>query len=150
MIYMNKLEILAILPYRELVSLVEKAVSRYSNIHADCIVGNLEEGLAVAKKQLKKRSYDIILSRGGTAEVLRENITDITILEIPISFEDIFYSIMLARNYQEKFAVVSFPALTRQAHSLCELLGYDIIVLESNSPFMFAVFDSNRNLKSRE
>ena len=130
---MNKLEILAILPYRELVSLVEKSVERYENIHADCIVGNLEEGLNAAQMQLKKRSYDMILSRGGTAEMLRDHISDITILEIPISFEDIFYSIMLAKNYQEKFAVVSFPALTRQVHSLCELLGYDINVRDIHS-----------------
>ena len=130
---MNKLEILAILPYRELLDLVEKSVQRYNNIHIDCFVGNLEQGLEIAKKQTKKRSYDIILSRGGTAELLRTGIGDITIFEIPISFEDIFYSVMLARNYEEKFAVVSFPAITRQVNSLCELLGYDIYVREIHS-----------------
>jgi len=132
-ITMNKLEILAILPYRELVGLVEKAAARYENIHVDCFVGNLRKGLEIAKKQLKKRSYDIILSRGGTAEVLRNELMGMTILEIPISFEDIFYAIMLAKNYQEKFALISYPVLTRQAHSLCELLGYDINIREIHS-----------------
>ena len=130
---MNKLEILAILPYRELVGLVEKGAERYSNIHVECFVGNLEQGLDIAKKELKRRPYDILLSRGGTADLLRKNITDITILEIPISFEDIFYAIMLAKNYQEKFAVVSFPALARQARSLCELMGLEINVWDIHS-----------------
>ena len=130
---MNKLEILAILPYRELVGLVEKRAEEYSNIHVDCFVGDLDQGVEIARKQLKSRPYDLLLSRGGTAELLRKNITDIAILEIPVSFEDIFYAIMLARNYQEKFAVVSFPALAKQARSLCELLGFDINVWEIHS-----------------
>lgn len=130
---MSMIQVLAILPYKELTDMVRRAAESYPGLAADCFTGNLEEGLYTAKRELEKKKYDLILSRGGTAEILRTEIQSLSVIEIPISFEDIFYSVMLGRNYHEQFAVVSFPALTSQANSLCAMLDYDVEIRSIHS-----------------
>lgn len=123
---MSKIYVLAVLPYKELLDMVERVSLNYPELSVDCHVGNLEEGVSIAKKEMENKNYDVILSRGGTAELLRKEIQNSSIFEIPISFEDIFYTVMLGKNYCERFAVVSFPALTSQVNSLCAMLNYDV------------------------
>lgn len=120
------IEVLAILPYIELSKQVEKEAEAYPHLKVTCRVGNLDQGVQAAKEELKNKSYDMILSRGGTAELLRSNIRGICIQELSISFEDVFYALMLAGSYGEKSAVVSYPALARQAETFKELMDQKI------------------------
>lgn len=127
---MISIQVLAVLPYPELATIIDGIQSDYPALKIHCVIGNLDEGVARAQKALRGHQYDILLSRGGTAERLRETLTNMPIFEIPISFEDIFYAVTLAKNYQKKFAVVSFPVLTDQAETLCRLTK-DAIRIES-------------------
>lgn len=117
----NYIDVLAVLPYSELASLIQNIQSDYPTIHIHCVIGNLETGISAAKQAIQEKTYDLILSRGGTAEQLREVFNNIPVIEIPINFEDLFFAITLAKNYQKDFAIVSFPALTDQAKTLCRL-----------------------------
>jgi len=130
---MNKMKVLAVLPYKELAEMVKRLSETYRQIEVECYVGNLKEGLDLAREKRSKENYDLILSRGGTADLIRQNMKDISVVEIPISFEDIFCAVMLGKNYKERFAIVSFSALTVQAHMLCELLQYDIEIRSIHS-----------------
>ena len=127
------ISVLAIIPYAELTRQVERAAANFPGLRVTCRTGNLDQGLEIAREELKKNHYDIILSRGGTAEILRKNIRDICIQEISVSFEDVFYAMMLARSYKEKYALVSFPALTKQARTFNDLLGYDLEIRSIHS-----------------
>lgn len=130
---MSKISVLAILPYESLKKAVDLSPENNENIEVDSYVGNLKNGVLIAQRQCRKKKYDLILSRGGTAELLKQNFPSKMILEIPISFEDVFHAIMLAKNYDERFAIVSFPVLTNRARSLCQLLRYSIEVYEIHS-----------------
>lgn len=125
---MKQINILAILPYEGMKEMLTAAAKGYSEIVLSAFVGDLEKGVEIVKKQLSYIDCDMMISRGGTAELLKKEFPDIPVLEIPTSFEDVFRAVLLARNYREKFAIVSFPAISRRAEELIRLLQYDIEV----------------------
>lgn len=125
---MKQINILAILPYEGMKELMNAEANKHSEISLHAFVGDLAEGFEIAKREISVADYDILISRGGTAELLRKEFRDIPVLEIMTSFEDILHTISLAKNYQEKFAVVSFPTIASRAQGLCDLLQYDIEV----------------------
>ena len=91
----------------------------------DVHVGNLTVGAEIAAAQTALEEYDVILSRGGTAEAIRR-CTDLKVVDIPLSVYDILRSIKLAENHNCKYAVIGFPAITRNATFLCEVLRYNV------------------------
>ncbi len=125
---MRRINILAILPYEGMREIMSAAANEHSEISLYAFVGDLAEGIEIAKQEMSVTDYDILIARGGTAELLRKEFHDTPVLEIMTSFEDILHTIRLARNYQEKFAVVSFPTIASRAKGLCDLLQYDIEV----------------------
>ncbi len=127
---MRKIRLLGILPYRELMELVVRISKDFDEIEIDCYTGNLEEGRAIAEKTLSEKAYDMILSRAGTAELLRAEFRQIPVVEIPISFEDVFYSVLLTRSYQEQFSVMCYPSLARAFRTLRTLLNYSFDITE--------------------
>lgn len=79
---------------------------------------------------LAHNNYDVILSRGGTAKLIRSAV-DLPVAEISISGYDILRTIKLAQNYSGKFAIAGFSSITENAHMICDLLQYDIDILRS-------------------
>lgn len=125
---MKQIKVLAVLPYEGMKDMMVSAAEEYREISLQAFVGDLKKGVEIVRKQRNLMDCDLVISRGGTAEMLKKEFEDLPVLEIPISFEDVFRSILLARNYQEKFAIVSFPAIADRAKELCDLLQYDIEV----------------------
>lgn len=125
---MKTINVLAILPYEGMKEIIINAAKEFEEISLYAYVGDLEEGVRIVKERSDDQEYDLIISRGGTAELLKKELKDRTILEIQTSFEDVFHAVLLARNYQEKFAIVSFPVIAKRAKELCVLLRYDIEV----------------------
>lgn len=112
--------ILGIAPYEGMQAAMERAVENNPDIHLDVFIGDLEEGIAVAREH-QSADYDCILSRGGTAQMIQQ-VTDIPVVEIPVSVYDVLRTIHLAENYVEQYAIVGFPNITETAHTLCDLL----------------------------
>ena len=80
-------------------------------------------------RKFAKRSfhdnYDIIISRGGTAELIGQ-ITPIPVVEIPLSVYDILRAIKMAENFASRYAIVGFPGIISSAKLLCDLLQYKV------------------------
>lgn len=119
--------ILGIAPYDGMRSAMERVAEEYPNIHTDVFTGDLEEGVAIVQKHLDD-NYDCIISRGGTARMIR-NVTDIPVVEISLSVYDVLRAIKLAENYSDRYAIVGFPNITEPAHTLCDLMQYQIDIL---------------------
>lgn len=111
---------LGIAPYDGMKTAMERAAEVYPNVHLDAFIGDLDDGAAIVKQNLDS-AYDCIISRGGTAELIRQ-ITDIPVVEIYLSVYDVLRSIKLAENYTNQYAIVGFPSITNAAHILCDLL----------------------------
>lgn len=130
---MNQLpvRILGIAPYEGMKTLMQKIASNRNDIELTVFVGDLEKGVAIAKEH-DLSNFDIIISRGGTAEML-DSSTELPIIEINITVYDILRSIKLVENYSDKYAIIGFPSITNNAHILCDLLQYNIEIITIHS-----------------
>lgn len=123
--------ILGIAPYEGMHTSMEKAAQAYPGIQLDVYTGDLEEGQAIVQR-MPPNSYDCIISRGGTATLIRE-VTDIPVVDIQISVYDVLRTMKLAENYTNLYAIVGFPSVTEPAHTLCSLLDFNLDILTVHS-----------------
>ena len=124
---MKKIKILAVAPYAGMKELMNSVAARRSDIELTALVGDMQDGLNAAARALESGDFDIIVSRGGTAELLSRSVSLMT-LDITVTLGDILQAVKLAENYKEKFAVVGFSGITGPAAVLCRLLNYGIEV----------------------
>ncbi len=120
----EKIRILAIAPYEGMQFLLNKVAQDYPQIQMDVLVGDLQQGVEAAQNNFHA-DYDVILSRGGTAQLLREQVS-LPVIEIPITELDIMRALRLADNVTEHPAIVGFPNITSSAQTLCDLLSTPI------------------------
>lgn len=123
--------ILGIAPYESMKTGMARMAEDYPNIRLDVFTGDLQEGVEIVKRNLHN-AYDCIISRGGTAEFIRQ-VTDIPVVEIRLSVYDVLRTIKLAENYSKRYAIVGFPSITGPAHTLCDLLREQIDILTVRS-----------------
>jgi len=132
----NITKILGIAPYEELRKSMENVGSTFSNILLNTYTGDLQEGKNLALEVIHN-DYDIVISRGGTADLIRKNIS-IPVIDVSISVYDILGAIKLANNYTSKFAIVGYSSITETAHLICDILDYSVEI--------YTIDDSSDNL----
>lgn len=116
--------ILGIAPYEGMRTVMERTAEAYPNVQLDVYTGDLEEGVAIVQ-HVPVNFYDCIISRGGTATLIRQ-MTELPVVEIPLSVYDVLSAMKLAENYSSLYAIVGFSSITGPAHTLCDLLGYHL------------------------
>ncbi|HCM87297.1 MULTISPECIES: sigma-54-dependent Fis family transcriptional regulator [Enterococcus] len=122
-----KIKILGIAPYEELNNSMSIVSKQFKEVESDIYTADLEEGQQIAA-ELFGNNYDAIISRGGTADLIRQ-VVSIPVIDVSISIYDILGTIRLARNYTENFAIVGYASITETAHLLCDILGYNIKII---------------------
>lgn len=139
------IRILGIAPYDGMRTAMERVAEEYPSIHTDVFTGDLEEGVAIVQERIGD-SYDCIISRGGTARMIRK-ITDIPVVEIRMSVYDVLRTIKLAENHTDRYAIVGFPNITQPAHTLCDLLQYqtDILTVHDTNEILPALTSLQQN-----
>jgi len=127
----TRTRILGIAPYEGMHIAMERAAQAYPNVQLDIYTGDLDEGVAIVQR-MPPNTYDCIISRGGTAVQIRQ-VTDLPVVEIHLSVYDVLRAMKLAENYSNLYAIVGFPNITQPAHTLCDLLGYNLDILTVHS-----------------
>ena len=122
----EKIRILAIAPYEGMRESIIREAVNFPDIQLDALTGNLEEGVRLAQENFHS-NYDIIISRGGTASLLKERV-DLPVKEVPISLFDVLQAIQICEHQFQKTAVVGYRSITESASQLIELLNLDIEV----------------------
>ena len=113
--------ILAIAPYEGFREIVTKTASEQAQeISVHVYVGDLQQGLAVAES-MNLSDYDVIVSRGGTAELLENNLP-LPVVSMDPSILDVLRCVRLVRNTMQKYAIVAFPAIADVARKLFSLI----------------------------
>ncbi|GCF95089.1 hypothetical protein NRIC_29800 [Enterococcus florum] len=123
----KKISVLGIAPYEELNHSMHVVSEQFADIQTDIYTADLEEGQRLAIEHFNQ-GYDVIISRGGTADLIRE-VVAIPVIDVSISIYDILGAIRLAENYTDNFAVVGYSSITEMAHLLCDILGYKIKII---------------------
>ena len=121
---MSVTRILGIAPYESMRSLMMQLAANMENVALTAFVGDLRPGAEIAKRYTDQ-DFDVILSRGGTAELIRAE-TTLPVVDIELSMYDILRAIRLAESSNSRYAIVGFPAITRNTYILCDMLQLDV------------------------
>ncbi len=105
---------------------METIAASMENVELTTYVGNLEAGAELARQYMQD-DYDIIISRGGTASLIK-NFSPIPVIDIPLSVNDILMALRLTAASEKECAIVGFPSITIPASHLCTLLHYNIVI----------------------
>lgn len=125
---MRKIKLGFIAPYEAMVPLIEELKMGQNDLEIAVEVGNLESGAGYAK-MMEKQGADILISRGGTAKLIREAVS-VPVIDVHISGYDLLRSIMLAIGHSvEKKALVGFSNITLGAASIVSLLEIEMEVV---------------------
>ena len=129
----SQIRILCIAPYEGMRTAMLKEAEQYPQISLDAYTANLAEGVELVR-DLENVYYDVIISRGGTAEMIAA-VSHLPVISIRISVYDLLRTVKMVSNYAGHYAIVGFPDITRTAHVLCDLLQIeaDIYTVRSES-----------------
>lgn len=124
------IRILAIVPYEGMGTLLRRAAEEFPQLTVDIFEGNMEQAVQIANQHFPA-GYDIVLSRGGTAQLLRS--TGFPVVDVDISLYDTLCALKLCDGLIGKVALVAYANITINARILCELMQYniDVYTLES-------------------
>ncbi len=129
----KQLRVLGIAPYEGMKTLMSSLAADYPQIGLTLFVGDLEQGVEIARSSFHG-NYDVVISRGGTAKLLRQ--LSLPVIEIEVSMYDILCAVKLADGVSGRTAMVSFSNITGNARLLCDLLGYDVDIFTIESADM--------------
>lgn len=121
------LRILAIAPNEGLSLSIREVSQRRSHIQTTVRIGDLAEALEVVQS-IPEESYDLLLSRGGTARLLAQNCQK-PVVEIHSSVYDLLRAIRLVGSYGDRFAVVGFQNTTCNIETILELVQRPVKVI---------------------
>lgn len=128
----RKIRVLVIAPYEGMKHIVYKVGKEFEDIELTVFVGDLNEGVRIAKQNYYG-NYDVIISRGGTAKLIEQKIL-LPVIEIEITTNDILRSLNLFSNIGKKCAVVGYPNVVKSSKVICDIAKLKIKNVEINSP----------------
>lgn len=116
-----KIKTLFIAPYPGLKELALTLAKEQQSLDITVVQGDLQEAIPIVK-QYEKEDYDIIISRGGTAQLLRQH-TSLPVIEIKVSGYDILRILTLVKDYNTHLRIIGFPSICQGFVSVSNLLG---------------------------
>jgi propionate catabolism operon transcriptional regulator len=121
---MMKIKALFVAPYAAMENLIEDCRAEESELDLQIKIGNLQEGVVLAKKA-ESQGFDVIISRGGTAKLIGEAV-DIPVIDVHVSGYDMLRVLTLANDLPRKKAIVGFSNITLGAKAIIDLLDIPI------------------------
>lgn len=115
--------ILIIAPHEKIENVAKRVAKHYDDV--DVSLGLLEDAVEIAR-EAERNGVEVIISRGGTAKIIKEAIPAMTVLEIPVSTYDLLYAINTAKNYGNRIYVVGFKNIIEGVELLGPILDVDI------------------------
>ncbi|WP_444644112.1 PrpR N-terminal domain-containing protein [Caproiciproducens sp. R1] len=129
---MPKIKVFIVVPYEGLGELTFNIARQYPMFDIRTEVGNLDQGVEAAARA-QQDGYQMIISRGGTAEMIQEAVS-IPVISIDISGYDYMRVIALTHNFSGKAAIVGYHSITEGAQAIKTLLRseIDIFTIENS------------------
>lgn len=129
---MKRIKVIVIAPYEGLKETALSVAPAYRDrLEVAATLGDLTTG-AVLAREAERRGYNVIISRGGTAEMISKNVS-IPVINIDISGYDYMRAIKMAENIQGPKAFVGFSYITERARNVNNLLRTDVDIFTIHS-----------------
>lgn len=120
------IKVLFIAPYKGMAETL-KSLLPIENFNIDIIVANLENAVDTSIKY--EKNYDFIITRGGTAKLVKE-VVNIPVIEIDINSYDIARVLSLTKNIDDDIALIGYENFTRGANMISDILKYDVEIYQ--------------------
>ncbi|MDM5340715.1 PrpR N-terminal domain-containing protein [Fictibacillus enclensis] len=121
-----KIKTLFVAPYATMKNLIENSASEQDELDVHIEIGNLQEGVEIARKA-EKQGYEVIISRGGTAKLIQDEV-GIPVIDVHVSGYDMLRVLTLANDFNGKKAIVGFSNITLGARAITDVLDISIEV----------------------
>lgn len=118
------MNILLIAPYPDLVKTAGETLQN-SPYQVRILLGDLQQGLEAAEKEIARNNTDIIVSRGGTASLLRRTLS-VPVFEIHVTGYDLLRSIYPHARRGRKIAVIGYENVISGARSIADILTINL------------------------
>ncbi|WP_019154024.1 sigma-54-dependent Fis family transcriptional regulator [Robertmurraya massiliosenegalensis] len=119
-----KIKVLVIAPYQGLMESIKAMESKFTEFEIIIHMADLTESLMLLETY-KDEALDFIISRGGTADLLREH-TSIPVIDIEVSGYDILRILTLLKGYQQSMEMIAFKNIIQGFESISKLIDIDI------------------------
>ena len=134
--------ILAIAPNEGVAQVIQEVCRSRSDVSVILRIGDLENGLLLMQAE-DRHSYDMILSRGGTARLLALHSRK-PVVEIRSGLPDLLRAIRLVYTYHQNFAIIGFKNMTVGIETIIDMISPTIRVItiqkaEEVSPALLAL-----------
>lgn len=108
-------------------SLIEQTRLAFHNSHVDIRieVGLLEEGIKQAEK-MAEEGYEVFISRGRTAHLIKNANPEWSVVEIPFTVLDVFQTIERAKLHGKSIGVIAFAPMISGLESFGTMMGTTI------------------------
>ncbi|WP_096189977.1 sigma-54-dependent Fis family transcriptional regulator [Evansella halocellulosilytica] len=117
---------LVIAPYKGLAELINSMEHEFEEFSITSHVADLNQSLVLLENYKRSgEEFDVIISRGGTAKVLREN-TSIPVIDIHISGYDILRILTLLKSYNVKIGMVGFKNVIYSFEAVSSVINIDV------------------------
>ncbi|SDD23303.1 Transcriptional regulator containing PAS, AAA-type ATPase, and DNA-binding Fis domains [Terribacillus halophilus] len=124
------MKVVAIAPYKGLGILMQEVANSLQLEDVEILYGDLAEGVKNAVRA-EQEGADLIISRGGTAERIKQRV-NIPVIEIEVSGFDVLRVLSLVRDKQKKAAFVGFPVLAKAVSTISKLTSSAVDVYAIN------------------
>ena len=114
-------DIVIIAPYKNLYDLSREVIEERNYDNIDVIIGDLNEGLKIAKHEVDLGTR-VVISRGGTYNLLKANL-GVPLVEIKLTAFDILRSYSEIKDYKTKVAIVGYENVIYGYDELKTILG---------------------------
>jgi transcriptional regulator, propionate catabolism operon regulatory protein len=120
----RKIKTLVIAPYRGLVELTNSLKNDLPDFDISIIQLDLLEVLPMIG-HLEKEGYDLIISRGGTAKLLRQH-SSLPVIDIHVSGYDILRMLVLVKDYNVNMEIIGFANIIDGFISVSSIMNINI------------------------
>ncbi len=124
------IRVLVIAPYQGLTEAIKSLEPQLAGFEVVVHKADLVESLNLLE-DYREEPFDFIISRGGTADMLRES-TSLPIIDIEVSGYDILRILTLLKGYQQKVGMIGFKKVIQGFESVSALIDMDIVYTAIN------------------
>ncbi|RKL68102.1 hypothetical protein CR203_06295 [Salipaludibacillus neizhouensis] len=121
-----KIKVLVIAPYKGMVELIKNMDSQFHDFEITLHEADLNQSLELVQMYKdEQKNFDFIISRGGTAKMLREN-NSLPVIDVGVSGYDILRILTFLKNYKTKIGMVGFKNVIHSFEAVSNVINIDI------------------------
>lgn len=115
--------ILIVAPHTKIEYTARKAADNYDDVTVKLAL--LDSAIEVVKKA-EKNEVEVIISRGGTANLIKKTVPSIPVIEIKVSPYDLLNAINIAKKYGKNIYIIGFKNVIDHVQLLGPILDINI------------------------